>query len=207
MKILKPKEAAKQLNRTVNTLQRLDREGKLVAHRTATNRRYYTQDQIDEFLGVKPTDKRLNIAYARVSSYGQKPELKHQLEFIRNYTIAKGIILDEEVTDIGSGLNYKRPKWNKLLKQIEENKIANIYVTYKDRFIRFGFDWFEKFALEHGTNIVVLNNPDTSPEQEITDDLLTILHVFSSRSYGIRKYQKKIKKELTENEAKDSHSN
>lgn len=200
MKIYKPKDAAKKINRSVITLQRLDRQGKLVAHRTATNRRYYTEDQLNAFLGIKPEKKRKNIAYARVSSYGQKPELKNQLEFIRNYVNAQGIILDEEITDIGSGLNYKRPKWNKLLKEVETGNIAKIFVTYKDRFVRFGFDWFKQFCADHNAEIVVLNNPDTSPEQEITDDLITILHVFSSRSYGIRKYQNKIKKELKEEE-------
>ena len=104
------------------------------------------------------------VAYARVSSNHQKKNLKNQLAFIREYAVAKGIILDQEISDIGSGLNYKRPKWNKLLKQVEQGKINTIFITYKDRFIRFGFDWFEQFCKEHGTKIVVINNPDTSPE-------------------------------------------
>ena len=197
----KPKEASQYIGRAISTLQRLDYSGKLKAHRTITNRRYYTKEQLDTFLGKKAQTRRLQIAYARVSSYEQKPELQHQLEYIRNYVNAKGIILDQEITDIGSGLNYNRKKWNKLMDLVEENKVGKIYIAYKDRFIRFGYDWFNHFCQKHGCDIVVLNNPSLSPEEELTQDLLTILHVFSSRSYGIRKYQKQIKKELMENDS------
>lgn len=193
----KPKEASQYIGRSISTLQRLDYSGKLKAHRTTTNRRYYTKDQLDAFLGRKNVTQKLQVAYARVSSYEQKPELKHQLDYIRNYVNANGIILDQEITDVGSGLNYNRKKWNKLMDLVEENKVGKIYIAYKDRFIRFGFDWFNNFCKKHDCEIVVLNNPSLSPEEELTQDLLTILHVFSSRSYGIRKYQKQIEKELT----------
>lgn len=197
----KPKEASQYIGRSISTLQRLDYSGKLKAHRTTTNRRYYTKDQLDAFLGKKAQTRRLQIAYARVSSYEQKPELQHQLDYIRNYVNAKGIILDQEITDIGSGLNYNRKKWNKLMDLVEENKVGKIYIAYKDRFIRFGYGWFNHFCQKHGCDIVVLNNPSLSPEEELTQDLLTILHVFSSRSDGIRKYQKQIKKELMKNDS------
>lgn len=197
----KPKEASQYIGRSISTLQRLDYSGKLKAYRTTTNRRYYTKEQLDTFLGKKAQTRRLQIAYARVSSYEQKPELQHQLDYIRNYVNAKGIILDQEITDIGSGLNYNRKKWNKLMDLVEENKVGKIYIAYKDRFIRFGYDWFNRFCQKHDCDIVVLNNPSLSPEEELTQDLLTILHVFSSRSYGIRKYQKQIKKELIENDS------
>lgn len=198
----KPKEASQYIGRSISTLQRLDYSGKLKAHRTTTNRRYYTQAQLDAFLGKKPNIKKLQIAYARVSSYEQKPELKNQLDYIRNYVNAKGIILDKEISDIGSGLNCKRKQWNQLMDLVEQDKVGKIYIAYKDRFIRFGFDWFNDFCQKHDCEIVILNNPSLSPEDELTQDLLTILHVFSSRSYGIRKYQKQIKKELTKD---DSH--
>lgn len=197
----KPKEASQYIGRSISTLQRLDYSGKLKAYRTTTNRRYYTKEQLDAFLGKKTQTQKLQIAYARVSSYEQKPELQHQLDYIRNYVNAKGIILDQEITDIGSGLNYNRKKWNKLMDLVEENKVGKIYIAYKDRFIRFGYDWFNRFCQKHDCDIVVLNNPSLSPEEELTQDLLTILHVFSSRSYGIRKYQKQIKKELMKNDS------
>lgn len=192
MAIYKPKEMAKKLNVTVRTLQRWDRIGKLPAKRSPTNRRYYTDDQLLQFLG-KPQDNRKTVAYARVSTYGQKDDLRDQVAFIRQYANGKGIILDETITDIGSGLNYNRKKWNQLMHDVEKGKIKTIFVTYKDRFIRFGFDWFERFCNEHNTEIVVLNNPDTSPDQELVDDVISIIHVFSCRLYGLKKYKNKIR--------------
>lgn len=119
-----------------------------------------------------------------------KSDLEDQMDFLIQYCNAKGIIIDEYITDIGSGLNYKRPKWNKLLQEVEDRKIGKIYVTYKDRFIRFGFDWFADFCKRHGAEIIVVNNPKTSPDKELVDDLTSIIHVFSSRLYGLRRYKK-----------------
>lgn len=191
--MIKPKEMAKRLNVTVQTLQNWDKKGTLKAHRTPTNRRFYTEDQYAQYIGQTTNTDRLNVAYARVSTYNQKDDLKNQLAFIRQYANAKGIILNQEITDIGSGLNYKRKKWNQLLNMVMENKINQIFITYQDRFIRFGFDWFEDLCKQHGTKIVVINNPATSPDKELVNDLISIIHVFSCRLYGLRKYKKKIK--------------
>lgn len=192
MTFYKPKEMADKLNVSVRTLQRWDNRGKLKAKRTPTNRRYYTENQYLQFLGKQPDDRK-TVAYARVSTYDQKNDLKDQIGFIRQYANSKGIILDEAITDVGSGLNYNRKKWNQLLQDVEHDKIKTIYITYKDRFIRFGFDWFNRFCNEHDTKIIVLNNPDTSPEKELVDDIISIIHVFSCRLYGLRKYKNKIK--------------
>ena len=70
-----------------------------------------------------------------------------------------------------------------------QDKIDTIYVTYKDRFIRFGFEWFERLYNMHDTKIIMLNNKTTSPDQELVDDLVSIIHVFSCRLYGLRKYK------------------
>ena len=196
-------EAAKYIRRHPKTLERYDNEGVLKAHRTKTNRRYYTQSQLDDFLNRDGEEDETNkkiVAYTRVSSNHQKNDLKNQLSFIRNYTNAKGFILDEELSDIGSGLNYKRYNWNKLLDQVDQNQVKQIYITYKDRFVRFGFDWFDSFCKKHGCEIIVLNNVDTSPEQEVANDLISIIHVFSCRVYGLRKYKKVIEKDIHEKE-------
>ena len=196
-RIYKTGEAAKYINMSVRALQELDRRGKLTAHRNQNNHRYYFQSQLDDWLNYKNDNKpKKQVAYARVSSPHQKNNLKDQMDYIRNYVNAKGIILDDEIYDIGSGLNYKRPKWNKLLKDVEACEIAKIYITYKDRFIRFGFDWFADFCKNHGCEIVILNNPTTSPAEEITQDLMSIIHIFSCRVYGLRKYKTKIKVDL-----------
>ena len=186
-------EMAKRLNVSVKTLQRWDREGILVAKRTPTDRRYYTEDQYLEYIGSSTKSKRKTIAYARVSSANQKDDLQNQVRFIRSYVNAKGEILDDVIEDIGSGLNYNRKRWNDLLlNQNPKGEIEKIYITYKDRFVRFGFDWFERFCNHYNCEIVVISNPDTSPQKELIDDLISIIHVFSHRIYGLRKYKKDI---------------
>lgn len=189
-------KAAKYVNRTVNTLQRWDRIGKLKAHRNQlTNRRFYYKSELDKVLGkmsISNTNHKI-IAYARVSSNGQKDDLKDQLDYLRQYLNAKGIIANDYIGDIGSGLNYKRRKWLKLLKEVDQNKIDKIYVTYQDRFIRFGFDFFKQFCEWHNCEIIVLNNVNTSPDKELVNDLISIIHVFSCRLYGLRRYKKEIK--------------
>ncbi|MCT7756476.1 MAG: IS607 family transposase [Lactobacillus iners] len=203
MAVFKPKEMADRLGVTVRTLQNWDRKGIFPAHRTPTNKRYYTEQDylkyINDHSDPKLKDKGKIVGYARVSTVNQKDDLKDQEKFIREFVNAKGIILDEMITEIGSGLNYQRKKWNKLLDEVMQGKIETIYITYQDRFIRFGYDWFEKLCNQNGTKIVVLNNQETSPNKELVQDVLSILHAFSCRLYGLRKYKHKISedKELT----------
>lgn len=186
-------DMAKRLGVSVKTLQRWDREGILVAKRNPNNRRYYTEDQYLEYIGSSNKNNRKIIAYTRVSSNNQKDDLQNQITFIRNYVNAKGEILDDVIRDIGSGLNYNRKHWNDLLlNQIPKGEIEKIYITHKDRFVRFGFDWFEKFCNNYNCEIVVINNPDTSLQQELIEDLISIIHVFSDRIPILRKYKKDI---------------
>ena len=186
-------DMTKRLGVSVKTLQRWDREGILVAKRNPNNRRYYTEDQYLEYIGSSCKKDKKIIAYIRVSNNNQKDDLQNQITFIRNYVNAKGEILDDVIQDIGSGLNYNRKHWNDLLfNQISKGEIGKIYITYKDRFVWFGFDWFERYCNHHDCEIVIINNPDTSPQQELIDDLISIIHVFSCRIYGLRKYKKDI---------------
>jgi len=195
-KIYKPKEFAELLNVTVTTLQRWDREGVLKAYRNPKNRRFYTEQQLKDFIGEKSDqDSGKNVIYARVSNRGQKDDLENQISFLRQYANASGQIIDEVITDIGSGLNYKRKKWNQLLDDVMERKVSKIFIAYKDRFIRFGYEWFEELCEKHGTEIIVINNEEMSPEKELVEDLVSIIHVFSCRIYGLRKYKKKIKED------------
>jgi hypothetical protein len=191
--MIKLNDMAKRLGVSVKTLQRWDREGILVAKRNPNNRRYYTEDQYLEYIGSSSKKDKKIIAYVRVSNNNQKDDLQNQITFIRNYVNAKGEILDDVIQDIGSGLNYNRKHWNDLLfNQISKGEIGKIYITYKDRFVRFGFDWFERYCNHHDCEIVIINNPDTSPQQELIEDLISIIHVFSCRIYGLRKYKKDI---------------
>ena len=190
----KPKEFAELLNVSVLTLQRWDNAGKLKAFRTPTNRRYYTYEQYKEFKGITSSEKR-TVIYTRVSTSNQKDDLKNQVEFLRQYANAKGIIVDEVIEDCGSGLNYNRKKWNKLIDECMTSEISTIMITHKDRFVRFGFEWFERFLEKFNVKIVVVNNESLSPTEELVQDIISILHVFSFRIDGLRKYKKKIKED------------
>ena len=192
----KPKEFAELLNVSVITLQRWDNDGKLKAFRTPTNRRYYTYEQYLEYTGMrKAADNRKIVIYTRVSTSNQKDDLKNQVEFLRQYANSKGIIVDEVIEDYGSGLNYNRKKWNKLIDSCMTNEISTIIITHKDRFIRFGYDWFERFLTKFNVEIIVVNNESLSPQEELVQDIISILHIFSCRIYGLRKYKKKIRED------------
>lgn len=187
-------EVAKKLGVTVKTLQRWDNSGVFKARRTPTNHRYYTDEDILNYQDLsldKP--KRKTVAYVRVSSHGKQSDLEHQIEFIRNFVNARGEILDEIFEDASSGLDYKRSKWNELLQAVMRDEINKIYITSKDRFVRFGFEWFESLCNQHQTEIIVLNNDTTSPDKELVEDLTSIVDEFSYRLSGLRKYKKVLK--------------
>lgn len=193
MKTYKPKEFGKLISRTTQTLQRWDRKGILVAHRTPTNRRYYTHDQYLEYIGQKADEAQLIAVYYRVSSAGQKDDMQRQKEALEQFCISAGKPIDVWMKDIGSGLNYKRQNFNKLMDMVERGEVSEIVIAHKDRLVRFGYEWFERFCDKHGAKITVMNVESLSPEEEMTRDLLSIVHCFSSRLYGLRRYKKKIK--------------
>lgn len=194
--ILKPKEMSELLGVSVKTLQRWDKEDKLKAYRNPSGRRYYTKEQYESYMGIQKENKvGKTVIYARVSNGGQKDDLANQVEFLKQFANARGLIIDEVITDIGSGLNYNRKRWNKLIDESLEGNVKSIIIAHKDRFIRFGYDWFERLLKKQGTDIIVVNNEKLSPSEELTQDLISIIHVFSCRIYGLRKYKQKIRKD------------
>ena len=207
MKQYKVGEFAKLLNVTVKTLQNWDKQGSLKAYRTPTNQRFYTEEQLNQILNLSNSNQiekqGLKIGYCRVSTHNQKSSLQNQEDYLRNYTNAKGVILDEVFTDIGSGINYNRKNFNKILELVEAREVSEIYVTYKDRFVRFGFDWFNTFCEKHDAKIIVLNQPSTSPEQELAEDLLNIVTVLSARNHSLRTYKKQLEQNLNETNSKN----
>ena len=191
IEVYSPKKFGQMIGRSTQTLQRWDRENILSAKRTLTGRRYYTHEDYVQLIGQK-SQVRKNISYARVSSASQKKDLQSQKQALEQFCIASGKVIHERIEDIGSGLNYKRKNFVSLLYQVERGEIGEIVVAHKDRFVRFGFEWFENFCKQHGTEIVVMNSESLSPEEEMTKDLLSIIHCFSSRLDGLRKYKKRI---------------
>lgn len=188
-----PKEFGKLIGRTTNTLQKWDREGRLKAHRSPTNRRYYTHDQYLEYRGLKAAEKGLTIVYARVSGVAQKPDLVNQVKALESYCEQQHLQVDEWMQDIGSGLNYKRKQFNRLMEMVELGQVRRIIIAHRDRLVRFGYEYFEAFCQRHHTDLVVINGESLSPEQELVRDLIAIVSVFSARLHGLRSYKKVIK--------------
>jgi predicted site-specific integrase-resolvase len=194
---------AKLVGKSIRTLQRWDKVGILTANRTATGRRFYTTGQYHQVVGttrVPERENRKNMCYTRVSGNDQKKDLMSQRGALEQYIISNGIAIDEWLSDVGSGLNYKRKNFNYLLIEVESNRVGRIIIAHKDRLVRFGYEWFEEFCKRHNCEIVVINAESLSPEEEVTKDLLTIIHCFSSRLYGLRRYKKEIEKMVTGHE-------
>jgi putative resolvase len=141
-----------------------------------------------------PVNDRVSYTYSRVSSRVQNSDLQSQKEAIQKYCQSAGIAIQEHLSDIGSGLNYRRKNFVQLIEKVEKREVACIVIAHKDRLVRFGFEWFEDFCKKHGSCLVVINNELLSPQEEMTQDLMSIIHCFSSRLYGLRKYRKDIKK-------------
>ena len=204
-KLLKSSEVREILNVSNMTLYRLDRDGKLCPFkRTSKSKRYkysdvlkYMESNLDE-LKVK----RLKIAYARVSSNKQKNELQNQILYLENYASGRGIIIDKYIKDVGSSINYNNKGLNEIIDLITSNKVEELILSYKDRLVRFGFELIENIAKKYGTKITVINLPSTSPEQEIVEDLLNVITVFSDRVHGLRSCKSIIKENLSNENSK-----
>lgn len=188
-----PKEFGKLIGRTTNTLQKWDRRGILKAHRSPTNRRYYTHDQYLVYHGLVAQEQGLTIVYMRVSGVAQKPDLAHQMKALEAYCQQHTITVDEWLADIGSGLNYKRKQFNRLMELIELGQVRRLIIAHRDRLVRFGYEYFEAFCERHHTELVVINGEGMSPEQELVRDLVAIVTVFSARLHGLRSYRKVLK--------------
>lgn len=193
MKHYKPKEFSEMIHVSVKTLQRWDNEGVLIAYWNLKGRRYYTEEQYKEYMNIQEENKVDKVViYARVSDQGQQEDLENQIEFLRTFTNARGMIVDEIIQDVGSGWNYKRKQWNRLIDACMEGNISTIIIAHKDRFVRFGYDWFERFLLKMGVEIIIVHNEKLSPQEEFVQDLISIIHVFNGRVYGLREYKKKM---------------
>ena len=188
-----PQEFGKLIGRTTNTLQKWDRNGILRAHRSPTNRRYYTHDQYLQYRGLVAQEQGLTIVYARASGVAQKPDLANQINALEAYCKQQSIKVDEWMSDIGSGLNYKRKQFLRLMEMVELGQVRRIVIAHRDRLVRFGYDYFEAFCQRHNTEIVVINGEAMSPEQELVRDLLAIITVFGARLHGLRSYRKVLK--------------
>lgn len=188
-------EFAKLSGVSGSTLRRWESEGKLIPQRTLGNQRIYSESHLSAALSLKSGKKPPSrvIVYCRVSSTGQKPDLLRQVQAMEQFCLAQGVAITDSIQEIGGGLNFKRPKFLQIVQWAILGEIKVLYVAHKDRLCRFGFELIEQILQWNGGTIVVANAESLSPHEELTQDLLSIIHCFSSRLYGLRKYKAKVK--------------
>ncbi len=187
---LTPKQVQEKFGYHPKTLSRWADEGKIKYTKSPGGHRRYLLSSLEE-LTEKAEDTREIVLYVRVSTHSQKEDLNSQREYVSSYYPQCKCI-----SDIGSGLNFKRKKFLKLMEQVATHEIKRIVVAHKDRLCRFGFDFVEWFCHQNGCQIEVLNHTYKSPHQELMDDFMAVMHCFSSKLYFLRSYEKKIQKEM-----------
>lgn len=184
-RLLSIKQAANQLGVSVSTLRRWDETGVLVAQRTPKGHRRYDLSKINPNLTRnKVEQQRKTIAYARVSSHEQKSDLQRQIEMLELYCSAQGWSF-EVISDLGSGMNYHKKGLKRLLDDILDNKIDRLVLTHKDRLLRFGAELVFALCEARQVEVVIINQGENlSFEEELAQDVLEIITVFSARLYG-----------------------
>ena len=195
----KVNEVAEILGVTTKTIRNYDERGILKAERTVGNHRVIMRDELIRFLNEKgmlldDTMKgRRDIVYARVSSHDQKQhgDLDRQALFLVEHVpdMQNPLVLKE----VGSGLNDKRKKFQQVLTMVSKGEVRNVYVTYKDRLTRFGFNYLETMFNACGTNIVIVKdeNEEKSVQEELVEDMMSLIASFSGKLYGMRSRKSK----------------
>lgn len=197
--MLSIKEASEFLGISIDTLRRWERVGKITSMRTQGGHRRYDKKELIKFKIGDRCENRITIAYCRVSSSDQKEDLNRQIEQVSQYCIANGYQF-RVISDLGSGLNYKKKGLQELIELICSSSIERIVVNYKDRLIRFGFEMIEHLCSIYNVKIEIINlTEDKTYEEELVEDVLSVITVFSAKLYGAR--SQKSKKMIATNQA------
>jgi len=185
------KEASKLLGVHIRTIQKWDKEGKIRCVRTVGGKRRVPESEIKRILGIH--EERKIVGYARVSSHTQKDDLERQIELIKSYVKERGWEV-EILKDVGSGLKEDRRNFQKLLRMVINKEVSKVIIAYPDRLARFGFKILEEFFRSYGTEIAVINHEEKSSQEELVEDLITIISHFAGKLYGMRshKYKKVV---------------
>jgi putative resolvase len=180
-------EAAELLGVTPKTLREWEKAGKIAAIRTEGGHRRY---QVTDLLGSR-TEKAITVAYARVSSHDQKADLDRQKLVLESYCAAKGYDF-EIIADLGSGMNYKKKGLVRLIKLLCSSQIDRLVITHKDRLLRFGSELIFTLCEVYGCEVVIINkSAESTFEEDLAQDVLEIITVFSARLYGSRSHKNK----------------
>jgi len=189
-------QAAKLLGTVPGVLRKWEETGELIpARKTKGGTRYYNAS---ELLGLDTSDHP-TVGYARVSSHSQKEDLDRQHTMLETYCAAKGW-RTEVIKDLGSGMNYRKKGLKKLLEMILRKQMKRLVLTHKDRLLRFGAELIFSLCEIQGIEIVIIHKGEQpSFEEELAQDVLEIITVFSARLYGSRsKKNKDLMKVLTD---------
>lgn len=168
------------------TLRRWERKGKITSERTQGKHRRYKKETIDRLLNKEIIRERMT----GVSTNEQKEDLKRQIQLIENYCSSHGYKFDI-ISDIGSGLNYNKKGIKQLIELIESDSIDRLVISYKDRLLRFGSEILFQMCDYHNVEVVIINSMDNTFENELVDDVLSIITVYSAKLYGKRSHKNK----------------
>lgn len=194
------KEARSLLHINATTLKKWKDTGLLKYKKLSSKKILYDIDSIST--ENKILDKQ-NVIYARVSNTKQYEDLQMQIEIIKKYCLSNGIIINKIYQDIASGMNENRKDFNILINDVISGKINKIYISFKDRLTRFGFDYFKNLFAKYDTQIIVLDELEESSktfQDELTEDLISIIHHFSMKLYSNRRKKFKAIENLIKNE-------
>ncbi|MBG9690448.1 IS607 family transposase [Lysinibacillus sp. FSL K6-0232] len=179
------------------TLRNWDKEGKLKPAyvNPDTGYRYYSEEQLQEQLG-KIAEEKIVVGYCRVSSKKQQADLERQVQNMKTYLLAQGKPF-KIVTDIGSGINYNKKGLNEVIDLVMDKKVSKIVVLYKDRLVRFGYELIKNICDKNNVSIEIIDHNEKSEQEEVVEDLVQIITVFSCKLQGKRsKKTKELIKEL-----------
>lgn len=198
---MKANEVLQILNITRVTLCKYVKLGYIKVTKMPNGLYNYDDDSVYSFVGLKKNKHNSKIvSYARVSTQSQKNQLEEQNQRIYDSCISKGIQLDYQYKDIKSGLSSDRKDFQKLIQEIIKGNVELLVIENKDRLVRFGYDILESIFKYFGCKILVLNDTISNKtyDQELTEDLISIIHYFTMKSYSHRRKLNKIRKELEE---------
>ena len=190
--LLSVSKAARLIGVSISTLRRWEDEGKLYpTSRTLGNHRRYSAEMISEVFEFEQNQNESlkNICYARVSSHDQKKDLKRQVTCLRKYCKERNI-KSEIIEDLGSGLNFRKKGFKKVINEICQHKVNKIILTHRDRLVRFGFPLFQQICKFFNVQIQVLfEDKEKTFEQELVADVIEIMTVCTARIYGKRSHK------------------
>ena len=172
---------------TPKTVRLWEKSGRFKSYREGNGHRRYV---ISELLGSQKGQD-LTVAYARVSAHDQKADLERQKLVLESYCATKGYDF-EIISDLGSGMNYKKKGLNRLIKLLCSNQVDRLVITHKDRLLRFGSELIFSLCEIFGCEVVIINrSEDSTFEEDLANDVLEIITVFSARLYGSRSHKNK----------------